>query len=85
LTGARVGVGLECGDPAPEGCRKPEKRSTILASATQLHGRAGMASALEEKEAIREVLAEYCFRLDEGRFAEMAELFAELDRRAEQP
>jgi hypothetical protein len=36
-----------------------------------------MASALDEKEAIREVLAEYCFRLDEGRFAEMAELFAE--------
>ena len=28
-----------------------------------------MPSALEEKEAIREVLAEYCFRLDDGRFA----------------
>ncbi|MBV8938191.1 MAG: nuclear transport factor 2 family protein [Alphaproteobacteria bacterium] len=36
-----------------------------------------MASALEEKEAIREVLAEYCFRLDDGRFAEMAALFTE--------
>src|ERR1700730_9441751 len=36
-----------------------------------------MPSALEEKEAIREVLAEYCFRLDDGRFAEMAALFTE--------
>ena len=36
-----------------------------------------MANALEEKEAIREVLAEYCFRLDDGRFAEMAALFTE--------
>ena len=36
-----------------------------------------MASALEEKEAIREVLAEYCFRLDGGRYADMAALFAE--------
>ena len=36
-----------------------------------------MPSALEEKDAIREVLAEYCFRLDDGRFAEMAALFAE--------
>lgn len=35
-----------------------------------------MASALEEKDAIREVLAEYCFCLDGGRFAEMAALFA---------
>lgn len=34
-----------------------------------------MPCALEEKDAIREVLAEYCFRLDGGRFAEMAELF----------
>ena len=31
----------------------------------------------QEKEAIREVLAEYCFRLDDGRFAEMAALFTE--------
>jgi SnoaL-like protein len=36
-----------------------------------------MPSALEEKEAIREVLAEYCFRLDGGDFAGMAALFAE--------
>ncbi|HEX6441362.1 MAG TPA: nuclear transport factor 2 family protein [Stellaceae bacterium] len=36
-----------------------------------------MASALEEKEAIREVLAEYCFRLDDGRYDEMAALFTE--------
>lgn len=36
-----------------------------------------MASALEEKDAIREVLAEYCFRLDGGQFAEMAALFTE--------
>ncbi len=36
-----------------------------------------MPSALEEKDAIREVLADYCFRLDDGRFAEMAALFAE--------
>ena len=36
-----------------------------------------MLSAIEEKDAIREVLAEYCFRLDDGRFAEMAALFTE--------
>ena len=36
-----------------------------------------MPSALEEKDAIREVLAEYCFRLDDGRFAEMSALFTE--------
>jgi 3-phenylpropionate/cinnamic acid dioxygenase small subunit len=35
-----------------------------------------MPTALEEKDAIREVLAEYCFHLDDGRFAEMAALFA---------
>lgn len=34
-------------------------------------------SALEDKDAIREVLAEYCFRLDGGRFDEMAALFTE--------
>jgi hypothetical protein len=34
-----------------------------------------MPSPLEEKDAIREVLAEYCFRLDGGRFEEMAALF----------
>ena len=36
-----------------------------------------MTSQLEEKDAIREVMAEYCFRLDNDRFAEMAALFAE--------
>ena len=36
-----------------------------------------MASALEEKDAIREVLAEYCFRLDDGRYDDMAALFTE--------
>jgi uncharacterized protein (TIGR02246 family) len=35
-----------------------------------------MSSALEDKDAIREVLADYCFCLDGGRFAEMAALFA---------
>jgi uncharacterized protein (TIGR02246 family) len=34
-----------------------------------------MASALEEKDAIRELLAEYCFRIDSDRFAELAALF----------
>jgi 3-phenylpropionate/cinnamic acid dioxygenase small subunit len=36
-----------------------------------------MASNLEEKDAIREVLALYCFALDDGRFADMAALFSE--------
>ena len=36
-----------------------------------------MPSMLEEKDAIREVLAEYCFRLDGGRYDEMAALFTE--------
>ena len=30
---------------------------------------------LAEKDAIREVMAEYCFRLDNARFADMAALF----------
>jgi uncharacterized protein (TIGR02246 family) len=34
-------------------------------------------SELTEKDAIREVMAEYCFRLDGDRFAEMAALFTE--------
>ena len=34
-----------------------------------------MPSALEDKDAIRDVLAEYCFALDNGRFDEMAALF----------
>ena len=36
-----------------------------------------MPTAVDDKEAIRELLAEYCFRLDDGRFAEMAALFTE--------
>jgi 3-phenylpropionate/cinnamic acid dioxygenase small subunit len=36
-----------------------------------------MPSALEDKDAIREILAEYCFRLDAGHFDDMAALFAE--------
>ena len=36
-----------------------------------------MPGANEEKDAVRELLAEYCFRLDDGRFAEMAALFTE--------
>jgi 3-phenylpropionate/cinnamic acid dioxygenase small subunit len=36
-----------------------------------------MPSAIEEKDAIREVLAEYCFRLDGGRYDDMAALFSE--------
>ena len=36
-----------------------------------------MSSALEDKDAIREVLAEYCFRLDGGRYDDMAALFTE--------
>jgi len=34
-----------------------------------------MPTQLEEKDAIREVMAEYCFRLDNDRFADMAALF----------
>jgi hypothetical protein len=36
-----------------------------------------MPSALDDKDAIREVLAEYCFRLDGARYDAMAELFSE--------
>jgi len=36
-----------------------------------------MASILEEKDAIREVLAQYCFALDDGRFDDMAACFTE--------
>ena len=36
-----------------------------------------MPTAVEEKDAIRELLAEYCFRLDDGRFEEMAALFTD--------
>ena len=36
-----------------------------------------MPSALDEKDAIREVLAEYCFSLDGARYDDMAALFTE--------
>ena len=36
-----------------------------------------MPTTIEEKDAIREVLAEYCFRLDDGRYEDMAALFTE--------
>jgi 3-phenylpropionate/cinnamic acid dioxygenase small subunit len=36
-----------------------------------------MPSPLEEKDAIRDVLSEYCFCIDMNRFADMAALFAE--------
>jgi SnoaL-like domain len=35
-----------------------------------------MTTPLEDKEAIRELLHHYCFCMDEGRFAELAALFA---------
>jgi 3-phenylpropionate/cinnamic acid dioxygenase small subunit len=40
-------------------------------------GEKQMPTAIEEKDAIREMLAQYCFRLDDGHFAEMAALFTE--------
>ena len=36
-----------------------------------------MSNVMEDKDAIRELLAEYCFRLDNDRFEEMAALFTE--------
>jgi len=36
-----------------------------------------MSQALEDREAIRELLAAYCFALDECRFEELGALFAE--------
>lgn len=34
-------------------------------------------TAIEHKDAIRELMAEYCFRLDDGRYDDMAALFTE--------
>ncbi len=34
-------------------------------------------TVIEDKDAIRELMAEYCFRLDEGRYDDMAALFTE--------
>ncbi len=36
-----------------------------------------MPTAIEEKDAIRDAMAEYCFRLDGGRYDDMAALFTE--------
>ncbi len=36
-----------------------------------------MPTKVEDKDAIRELMAEYCFRLDDGRYDDMAALFAE--------
>jgi hypothetical protein len=36
-----------------------------------------MTTPLEDKDAIRELLHRYCFCMDEGRFAELSEMFAE--------
>jgi SnoaL-like protein len=36
-----------------------------------------MPTAVEDKDAIRELMAEYCFRLDDGRYEDMAALFTE--------
>ena len=36
-----------------------------------------MTSILEDKDAIRELLHQYCFCMDEGRFTELAALFAD--------
>jgi uncharacterized protein (TIGR02246 family) len=36
-----------------------------------------MTTILQDKDAIREVLHRYCFCMDEGRFTELATLFAE--------
>lgn len=36
-----------------------------------------MPSQLEEKDAIRDLMAEYCFHLDSGQFADMAALFTQ--------
>src|ERR1019366_3497261 len=35
-----------------------------------------MTAMLEDKDAIRELLHRYCFCMDEGRFAELSEMFA---------
>ena len=34
-------------------------------------------TAIENKDAIRELMAEYCFRLDDGQYDDMAALFTE--------
>src|ERR1700681_4349498 len=49
-------------------CRLPYAKGEIGMTTT---------TAADDREAVREVLAEYCFRLDDGRFDEMAALFTE--------
>src|SRR5690348_651250 len=53
------------------------RRVTATVCDQQIRGGSAMPTALEEKDAIREVLAEYCFRLDGGSYDEMAALFTE--------
>jgi hypothetical protein len=36
-----------------------------------------MPTAVEDKDAIRELMAEYCYRLDDGRYDDMAALFTQ--------
>jgi uncharacterized protein (TIGR02246 family) len=36
-----------------------------------------MPTAVEDKDAIRELMAEYCYRLDDGRYDDIAALFTE--------
>jgi hypothetical protein len=40
-------------------------------------GKGLIMTAIEDKDAIRELMAEYCFRLDDGRYGDMAALFTE--------
>src|SRR4030095_15675027 len=40
-------------------------------------GRDRMTTPIEDKEAIRELFSEYCFRMDDSRFAELGALFTE--------
>ena len=49
----------------------------MLDCARMEFGREPMPTAVEDKDAIRELMAEYCFRLDDGRYDDMAALFTE--------
>jgi 3-phenylpropionate/cinnamic acid dioxygenase small subunit len=49
----------------------------MLDCAPKKFGREHMPTAVEDKDAIRELMAEYCFRLDDGRYDDMAALFTE--------
>lgn len=66
---------VKCGmSVVPQGQRRAAE--TVLNS-DGADGEARMPDAADDKDAIRELLAEYCFQLDDGRFAEMAALFTE--------